>query len=266
VQADYARCYRTLWDRHWWWRSREAYLLQWLGRLQRGAGPGRILDVGCGDGLFFERLEPFGEVDGLEPDASLLSSDSRWRSRIRVGTLDRQFDGGGDYDLVLMLDVLEHIADDAEALRAARSALRPGGRLVLTVPALAWLWSQHDVANEHHRRYDAASLRAVLEASGFEVESVRYFFFWTVLPLLARRWLAPAQAGAADYAVPIPPAPVNRALTLLSRAEQALGRFVRWPLGTSLLAVARRPTGVVSDSASVIGRFPVARGCSSRRS
>lgn len=189
-------------------------------------------------------------MQGLEPDASLVN-DPRWRSRIQVGALDRQYSGSGDYDLLLMLDVLEHIGDDGEALRAARAALRPGGHLLLTVPALGWLWSQHDVANQHFRRYDPSSLRAVLAASGFEVEVVRFFFFWTVAPLLARRWLAPADAsgqggeGVADYAVPIPPAPINWTLTMLSRGEHALGRFVRWPLGTSLLAIARRSTELV---------------------
>ncbi|WP_406701050.1 class I SAM-dependent methyltransferase [Singulisphaera sp. Ch08] len=244
MQPDYARCYRTLWDRHWWWRSREAYLLGWIKRLHSRSPRERILDVGCGDGLFFEQLERFGAVDGLEPDASLVN-DPRWRSRIRVGSLDHRFQGASDYDLLLMLDVLEHIGDDGEALRAARSALRPGGHLVLTVPALSWLWSQHDVANEHYRRYDPGGLRTVLAASGFEVETVRFFFFWTVAPLLARRWLAPAKPGGgdgtADYAVPVPPAPLNGALTLLSLGEHALGRIVRWPLGTSLLAIARRP-------------------------
>lgn len=72
MQADYAQSYRTLWERHWWWRSREALLLDRIGRLDRLAPIRRILDVGCGDGLFFERLGRFGRVEGLEPDASLL--------------------------------------------------------------------------------------------------------------------------------------------------------------------------------------------------
>lgn len=259
VQADYARCYRTLWERHWWWRSREAYLLGWIERLHRSSPRERILDVGCGDGLFFERLARFGKVDGLEPDASLVNNP-RWQSQIRVGSLDRRFQGSSDYDLLLMLDVLEHIDEDCEALHAAHSALRPGGHLLLTVPALSWLWSQHDVANEHYRRYHPAGLRAVLAAAGFEVEVVRYFFCWTVAPLLVRRWLTPAGSvsgqGTADYAVPIPPGPINRALTLLSMGEHALGRVVRWPLGTSLLAIARRPIRSIEPNQDRRGSFP----------
>ncbi len=244
MQADYARRYRTLWDRHWWWRSREALLLDRIGRLHRRSPLRRILDVGCGDGLFFEKLGRFGEVEGLEPDASLVL-DPRWRSKIRVGSLGPGFRADGPFDLVLMLDVLEHIQDDRGALASAREALRPGGHLLVTVPALPWLWSRHDEANEHHRRYLPGTLGRTLADAGLEIVTLRYAFFWTVAPLLARRWLAPAGSGAgvADYAVTIPPDPINRAMTALSRAEHAVGRFVRWPLGSSLLAVARRPGG-----------------------
>ena len=86
MQAAYAQRYRTLWDRHWWWRSREALLLATIDRLARSTPVGRILDVGCGDGLFFDALARFGEVEGLEPDASLVG-DPRWRDRITVGPL-----------------------------------------------------------------------------------------------------------------------------------------------------------------------------------
>ncbi len=146
----------------------------------------------------------------------------------------------GAFDLVLMLDVLEHIADDLSALESAKSALRTGGHLVLSVPALSLLWSRHDEANAHHRRYNPQGLRRLLDTAGFEVETVRYFFFWTVAPMLLRRVLAPAGTarGAADYDVAIPPAPINRTLETLSRLEHAAGRWVRWPWGSSLLAVA----------------------------
>jgi SAM-dependent methyltransferase len=249
VQDEYARHYRTLWDRHWWWRSRESYLLRWVARLcqepQRGGL--RILDVGCGDGLFFDRLERFGRVEGVEPDASLVS-DPRWRDRIRVAAVGEGALPRSAYDLVLMLDVLEHIADDRAALAEVRGALKPGGHLLLTVPALRVLWSRHDEVNEHHRRYHRRGLTRLLGSAGFAVRDVRYFFAWTVAPLLVRRWLSPAGGTgrrrlAADVATTVPPAPVNHFLTLVSRGDHALGRVVRWPLGSSLMALARVATG-----------------------
>lgn len=244
MQPGYASQYRTLWEHHWWWRSREAHVLECVRRLRKHQpGPARILDVGCGDGLFFQALSRFGDVEGIEPDASLVN-DPRWRDRIKVARMgEAAIDLPAEtYDLILMLDVLEHIADDRQALASLWDAQRPGGRLLITVPALNWLWSGHDVVNDHHRRYDRETLRKVLERSGFRVEWLRYFFFWTVAPLLLRRWLDPAgRRVAADQAVTIPPAPLNCLLTMASRGEHALGRVVPWPLGSSLLVVAVKP-------------------------
>lgn len=238
MQTHYAQRYRTLWERHWWWRSRRTWLLGWIDRLHRRAPRRRILDVGCGDGLFFEDLQRCGTVEGLEPDLGVLT-DPRWRPSIRNEPLGPDFRAEEPYDLILMLDVLEHIADDGAALSAARRALRTGGHLLVTVPALPWLWSRHDEVNQHHRRYGPRGLRRTLRHAGFTIETVRFFFAWTVAPLLIRRLLAPAGAGAADDDVSIPPPAINRALTALSRCEHALGRIIPWPLGSSLLAIAR---------------------------
>jgi len=231
MDAEYAREYRDLYERHWWWRAREALVLRTLRRLRAGRGPGRILDVGCGDGLFFGRLAELGEVEGLEADPSLLSADSPHRARITVAPFDEGFQPGHRYALVLMLDVLEHLPDAEGALRHARSLLEPDGRLVVTVPAFQWLWTHHDELNRHYVRYTRATLAEVARRAGLRMEESRYFFHWTVPGKLAvrakERLLGP---GGPER---VPAAPVNRALYLLSRAEQA----IRLPFGTSLLAV-----------------------------
>ena len=231
MDAEYAREYRELYERHWWWRAREALVLRTLRRLREGRGPGRILDVGCGDGLFFDRLAELGEVEGLEPDASLLTPDSPLRGRITVAPFDERFQPGRRYALVLMLDVLEHLPDAEGALRHARSLLEPDGRLVVTVPAFQWLWTHHDDLNRHYVRYTESTLRDVAGRAGLRVEESRYFFHWTVPGKLAVR--AKERVLGPGGPERVPAAPVNRALYLLSRAEQAL----RLPFGSSLLAV-----------------------------
>jgi SAM-dependent methyltransferase len=263
LEIQYARRYRTLWERHWWWRARERFLVNWIERVRSQTPCRKILDVGCGDGLFFGALQRFGEVHGIEPDRSLVT-DPRWAARIEHTPLGPSYHGSASYDIVLMLDVLEHIEDDVGALRSAATALRPGGRLLLTVPALPWLWSRHDVANNHFRRYGRDGLHRVLDSAGFEVETVRYYFFWTIAPLLLRRWLSPETPGSADYEVSIPPRPVNAALTLLSRADHFVSRSLGWPLGTSLFAIARKPMEHLARSDRP--NFPGANGCSSRPS
>ena len=231
MDAEYARHYRDLYQRHWWWRSREAFLLGWIRRLNRRDALGRILDVGCGDGLFFDRLAEFGEVEGIEPDASLLSAGSPHRGRITVAPFDERFRPGHRYTLVLMLDVLEHLPDPVGALSHARSLLEPDGRLVVTVPAFQWLWTHHDELNRHYLRYTESTLREVAARAGLRMEESRYFFHWTVPGKLAVR--AKERVLGPGGPERVPAAPVNRALYLLSRAEQAL----RLPFGSSLLAV-----------------------------
>jgi SAM-dependent methyltransferase len=231
MDAEYARAYRELYQRHWWWRAREALVLRTLRRLREGRARAPILDVGCGDGLFFDRLAEFGEVDGVEPDASLLTPDSPHRGRITVAPFDERFQPARRYALVLMLDVLEHLGDAEGALRHARLLLQPDGRLLVTVPAFPWLWTHHDDLNRHYTRYTRSTLRTVAAGAGLRVEESRYFFHWTVAAKLAvrakERVLGP---GAPER---LPAAPLNRALYLLSRAEQAL----HLPFGSSLLAV-----------------------------
>ena len=111
MQADYAREYRNLSERHWWWCAREAFLLSRLARLRRldvEKGLWRILDVGCGSGLWFDRLKRFGDVEGLEADAESANASPQ-RDRIRIGRLNADFQAERPYDIILLLDVLEHI-------------------------------------------------------------------------------------------------------------------------------------------------------------
>src|SRR5688572_18240339 len=108
----YAAAYPALYHAHWWWRVRERILLDAIaGLLSDRRGSAQILDVGCGAGLFFDALSRFGDVHGIESDAVAVQRSGRWRQRIRVGELDSSFTAVQPFDLVLMLDVLEHVSD-----------------------------------------------------------------------------------------------------------------------------------------------------------
>src|SRR6266545_1573241 len=110
MDPEYALHYRRLYECHWWWRAREDFILAALERLRPGVG-GAILDVGCGDGLFFEKLSRLGLVEGIEMDPTGVTPGGRWASRIHIQPFDESFQPGRQYALVLMLDVLEHFAD-----------------------------------------------------------------------------------------------------------------------------------------------------------
>jgi SAM-dependent methyltransferase len=235
MEPEYAGQYRDLYQRHWWWRAREVIVLETLQRLREGRGPGRVLDIGCGDGLFFNELARFGEVEGVEPDTSLLTPGSPHSSRITVAPFDESYQPEHRYDLILMLDVLEHIDDPTGALRHSRSLLASDGKLVITVPAFPWLWTHHDKINRHHIRYTRETLAAQVSEAGLRLDEARYFFRWTVPGKLAAR----AKEAVLGPGGPerVPSAAINRGLYLLSRAEHALIGRLPLPLGTSLMAV-----------------------------
>ncbi len=108
LDPDYCRHYRELCEKHWWWRVREEILLEELHRLFPDSRPLAILDVGCGDGLFFERLRQFGNVEGIESETALVDPRGLTRNWITVAAFDASFNPEKKYDLILMLDVLKY--------------------------------------------------------------------------------------------------------------------------------------------------------------
>ena len=239
MDREYAEEYATLYRQHWWWRARERLIADEVGRLLRPDGSARILDVGCGAGLLFETLTPFGRVQGVEHDPAIAAQAGALNARIWVGPFDETFQPGHRFDLVIMADVLEHLEDPAAALRKAASLLAEEGHIVITVPAFRWLWTLHDRINGHQTRYSAPELAALVGAAGLEPGRLRYFFGWLVLPKLVvrlrERVLRP------EPGVPAIPAPwINRMLVHVSRFEnRCFGD--RLPGGSSLLLVCAPP-------------------------
>jgi SAM-dependent methyltransferase len=239
VDAGYGAEYRTLFERHWWWRARERVILDALRAHQPADGWRDVLDVGCGDGLFFDRL---GElpgvrtVEGVEPAADLVNPLGPHGAHIHVAPFDESFDVGRRYSLVLMLDVLEHLSDPQSALQHAVSLLAPGGVFLATVPAFEALWTRHDDLNHHFIRFRKRTFAPIARAAGLDIKESRYFFRWTAVAKLGTRlveWAVPGTPASPR----VPMAIVNRALYGLSWAEERLLGFAPIPFGSSMLVV-----------------------------
>ncbi|RIK81010.1 MAG: class I SAM-dependent methyltransferase [Planctomycetota bacterium] len=237
MNQDYGSEYAELYARHWWWRAREAILLDRIRRidLPRGAD---ILDVGCGDAVFFPALSQFGAVRGVEIDRSLIRPDNPYRDAIHHAPLGDAEYAGWQFDLITALDVIEHIENDAAAIENLVAMLRPGGYLVLTVPAFMLLWDAHDERNCHYRRYRRKPLGKLLAPHG-KLRELRYLFHGLFFAKAAFRLINGASGGRLRQHA-IPPRPVNWALHTLCRAENRLFGPLRIPFGTSVLAILQR--------------------------
>jgi SAM-dependent methyltransferase len=202
--------------------------------------PRRLVELGCGTGNVLEALGRFGHAVGVEHAEDLRAVGAAAGLDIRAGTLPADIPVPDDWaDAVLLLDVIEHVDDDVAALHAARRVARPGGVVMVSVPAYGWLWSGHDVTLGHRRRYTARRLRAALAAAELRVEHVGYFNT-LLFPAIAAVRVAKRLGGGGGHDLHRPPALVNRALTALFALERHVVLRPGLPFGSSVLAVARR--------------------------
>lgn len=243
MDPDYRRRYRELFEQHWWWRARHDVIAETLQRLRPSGGWERILDVGCGDGLYFEFLSGLGrEVEGVEPAADVVSDAGGQQERIHIGPFDDSYRPGKRFSLIVMFDVLEHLPDDVAALRRVAQLLEPDGTFVATVPAFMLLWTRHDDLNHHRVRYTKRSLRNAAARAGLVVERSEYFFQWTCPAKLAVR-LAQGLLPAPPATPRLPPRWINEGLYRYCQVERGVAKHLSIPFGSSLLVVARRGDG-----------------------
>jgi SAM-dependent methyltransferase len=240
----YARFYEIE-DWYWWSVGTRAIFRDWL-EAAVGARPARLLDVGCGTGVFAHELGAFGRVVGVDLSRDAIAwSSRRGLAELCVGTAEALPFRSAGFDAVAAVDIVEH-TDDARTLGEIARVLKPGGAALLHVPAFPILWGEHDEVNHHRRRYRRAALRAVVEASGLVVERVSYansLLFPAAaavrLGKRAARGMRPPRPPAAEiYDLP---AWLNRALIGVLGLERALLRRVNFPFGVSLLCLARKP-------------------------
>jgi SAM-dependent methyltransferase len=229
---------------HWWFAGRRAVMRSLLDVLDT-RGWQRTLAVGCGYGAEMDFLSGYGPATGTELERSpARSSHAGGRRRVTMAAGEALPFDASSFDLVGMLDVLEHVAGEREALAEAHRVLKPGGHLLLTVPALPWLWSDWDRRVHHLRRYTHRSLSAAVATAGFRLRRMT-FFNCALLPVVAAvrlvkplgRMVLPSDGG--EFASGSSPL-VNWALTKVLELEALWIRGAGLPVGVSLAALARR--------------------------
>lgn len=237
MRSEYGVQYAELYAHHWWWRAREAILEREIAALELPK-PCAILDVGCGDGVFFPILSRWGTVSGIEIDRDLVSDAVRERYDVFHEALGSRVYAGMRFDLITALDVIEHVEDDASALREVATMLAPSGYLVLTVPAFKSLWDEHDERNHHFRRYRLEQVRTLLASYG-RIVRLRYLFPSLFLPKFAVAAFNRLRRSKVDQ-TRIPSRSVSSLIAGYLCLEDRLGARLPVPFGTSVLAILER--------------------------
>ena len=247
MEEDFYPAYYRLEGRHWWFLGRRRLFLRVLEQQFPAADrPIDLLDFGCGTGAFLEHLERFGTVSAVDSDPSAVAfCHTRGRAEVKLVPAGARlpFEDGA-FDLITSLDVIEHIDDDVAALRELRRVLRPGGRLLIAVPAYMFLWGKQDEVSHHRRRYTVAAAAA----SAHPRPASPSIGPATSTRSCSRRLRRCGSGGGScagratgrATSTWVPPA-LNRALGAVFGAEAGL--IARWdlPFGVSLLALARSP-------------------------
>ncbi len=228
-------------ERNYWWHiGRREVLQKVLARHLPAGGQLEILDIGCGTGINYWWLKKWGRVTGVDPSPEALAFCRQQHAYDELIQIDGTDLGiSGQSDLAVAFDVLEHIEDDRSALRSWRQALKPGGILMLTVPAYQWLWSAHDKALHHFRRYSVGELRIKLREAGFRVQFISPFFFFAFPVVMLVRLLTKGAPPKTSYVATSSLA--DKLLIGLSRLEaNYLSKGKKFPWGSSIVVVARK--------------------------
>ena len=207
----------------------------------------KILEVGCASGAFLKELREKGYSDlwGVDvSEAAIRLCHERGLSNARLEDAAATTFVDESFDVVISSDVLEHIENDKQALHEWQRVLKPQGKLILFVPAHPFLWSAHDVANHHIRRYKKKDLFLRLKAAGFTIKRVSYWDVVLFFPVAFARLvlnLIPSTSQASNHKLHNLPFFVNKAITLLLLTENVgLGAGINAPIGVSLFYIAQK--------------------------
>lgn len=228
-------------EKHWWHIAKRIACKEIISRYLK-KGRIKILDIGCGTGKNLAEFSKIGKVWGIDnsPDAIKFCKERRQLSNVCLADAEKTSFTKETFDLVTMLDVLEH-TDDSKTLLEVHRILKKRGFLLLTVPAYKWMWSNWDAVLHHERRYTKGQTEKLLESHGFEVVKSTYLYSFLLLPVFMVRKIKNIFFGRtydSDFKLGTPL--VNKVMGAISAFERLIAINLGIPFGLSIIVIARK--------------------------
>jgi len=239
--------YEEMFDQesYYWWHVGKRGLVKVLLKkyTNREKKELKILDVGCGTGMIMKELSVSGEVWGLDNDPLALNfCRKRGFKNLNKGDLLQKLPySDKSFNTILCLDVLEHLKNDRFPLKEFYRVLRPGGVLVITVPAYPRLMGRWDKVSGHERRYLGRDLESLLRQAGFRVEKISYFNLFALLPAILVRFFK-SNSRVKSYPSDFVKLPdwLNQMLIFLTNVEKSVINQTNLPAGLSIICLGRK--------------------------
>jgi SAM-dependent methyltransferase len=250
MDKNYYKRYYTLEREHWWFTARAEILMSHIRRVFANRTDLKILNIGAATGYSSELLQQFGTVTSIEFDEECYEfTRDVVKIPIQQGSILELDFPDNTFDLVCAFDVIEHVEDDRLAVSEMRRVAKLGGVMFVAVPALMYLWSEHDVVNHHFRRYSSKILRGLFVEHDAPIFH-SYFNFWLFFPIAAirlllriftKKHLAKPEDTQSDFDNFKSGGLVNSILKNVFLSENILlKRFISLPIGVSILSSWRK--------------------------
>jgi 2-polyprenyl-3-methyl-5-hydroxy-6-metoxy-1,4-benzoquinol methylase len=239
------RIFFEIQKKHWFFVSKKKIVLDIINRQLTKTDSLKILDIGCGAGLMLNSLESIGQTCGMDAsDEAIKFSKEIFTGRVEKGSLpDKIPFEKTSFDLITILDVIEHVDQDVDSLKAIRSRLVPGGKAIITVPAYMFLWSAFDEMNQHKRRYTLNELHKKLIEAEFFVERISYYNTLLFPLVYTVRMLNNFLGRDGSSDMNLPNKFLNYTLHKVFMIEKYILRVVDLPFGVSIVAVVANGNG-----------------------
>jgi SAM-dependent methyltransferase len=227
---------------HWWFVARRTIIKKILcSYFENDKSERTILDIGCGSGGNLQMFSEYGNVSAMElDDEARANANNRNVCHVKKGMMPNDIPFKNNFDLICMMDVLEHIENDLDTLKAIKNKLNKNGKLLIAVPAYQFLWSCHDVAHHHKRRYTKKQLTGLISKAGLQITYSTYFDSFLLPFVLIVRVLSNFVGKNSGSNLILPLMPINKLFTTIFSSERFFLPAISFPFGISVLLIIQK--------------------------